>query len=103
MENTPDLVVEIFYIQQNAFWRLSNEELLDKLDEKNIELNATEVANAALTARELYELAQISFHAASSPSAAAELAVQFIKSKLPGLSDRAYSAAAHIAMRNWIM
>ena len=40
---------------------------------------------------------------ASSPSESAELAVKFIKSRLPGLSDRAYSAAAHIAMRNWIM
>jgi hypothetical protein len=103
MENTPDLVVEIFYIQQNAFWRLSNEELRYKLAEKSMELNETVLASAALTARELYELAQISFHAASSPSESAELAVKFIKSRLPGLSDRAYSAAAHIAMRNWIM
>jgi hypothetical protein len=103
METSPDLVVEIFYIQNNVFWRLNSEELREKIQEQYPGTDAADIDDAAKKAQELYELSQTSYSDAPAPSTAATKAVESIKKKLPGLSESAYSATAMIAMRNWIM
>lgn len=103
MSDALDLPAEAFYLQQEAFWGLSDLEAGEKLLAKFPHLLKAEVDTALMQARRLHHLsARGDFYLEPSVEAVTNKAMPYLREGAPGLSDRAYSAALHRILYSWM-
>ena len=103
MDTALDLPFEAFCLQWTADWRLSDQEVVEKLLDKFPDSSLAQLESAAKDARRLYQAAgRCNVYHEPSAETAREAAVGYLQKEVPGLSERAYSLALHPILYSWM-